>query len=598
MNKKNLLKQAKELFNKHQFQDVIYILSDEIIDKERLESLYLLRGWAHNNLDQSEQGLHYATKALNLNSNYGPAYRVRGTSLLMQQLNDKAIADFTKAIELDNKDINSYYNRAVAWYNKNSFDKAIEDYNTTAILDPNDSMIYYNRGSAWREKGDLDKAILDYTEAIKLNPQYAKAYANRGLIWYKTKQYKNAKDDYDKALDLEKKDPTIYKNRGIVNEIVFKDYQNALNDYNEAIFLNIDDKSTTIYWRDALLEKIKEQENIQRIVSFTNDLSLSELTKKLEAAVIEILKFAISGKREATVHYTKLFVADKLVNPQNDIHPDLRGRLRYYNAIYMNDPSEGDSIFECFSNQNLIRIAFSKGKKTKESSVYLGSFLANNDSDLHEDELVMWRTYGKDEKQVEAAGCSLIIKDNFFDKHVEERLMEQTSGEQNIQDGVMVSQGLYQVIYFKAGQYHINDVDEIERRMASLELIIMELLSLQEKITEDDDKKTVDEIIFDRLSRICYLFKSSDYDFEHEVRVIQYMPRGTELIQVDEGFPPKLYISSNKPILPYLEKIFIGSKVDNPDNWMAYLDYRIKERSRLDRSEYNVVVHKSTCKFR
>jgi hypothetical protein len=50
-----------------------------------------------------------------------------------------------------------------------------------------------------------------------------------------------------------------------------------------------------------------------------------------------------------------------------------------------------------FSDGKEIKEAFKEGQLGNETGVYLGSFLTN-EGDLHEDELVMWRTYGKGEE--------------------------------------------------------------------------------------------------------------------------------------------------------------------------------------------------------
>jgi hypothetical protein len=134
--------------------------------------------------------------------------------------------------------------------------------------------------------------------------------------------------------------------------------------------------------------------------------------------------------------------------------------------------------------------------------------------------------------------------------------------------------------------------------MNKLEKILIQLINLQNKSKTDNEKKIIDEFIFKGLSKISYLFKSADYAFEHEVRVIQYMPLGSQLIKTDDSNPPKLYIESNKPLLPYLSKIFIGPKAENADHWAAYLDFRVRERARTDSKKYAVEVRKSDCKFR
>jgi hypothetical protein len=60
--------------------------------------------------------------------------------------------------------------------------------------------------------------------------------------------------------------------------------------------------------------------------------------------------------------------------------------------------------------------------------------------------------------------------------------------------------------------------------MAKIEQALLDILALRD---HDDmtakQKEDINSAIFNNLIQICYLFKSSDYSFEHEVRVIQYV---------------------------------------------------------------------------
>ncbi len=366
--------------------------------------------------------------------------------------------------------------------------------------------------------------------------------------------------------------------------------------------------SGMIYWRDFLAEKVKEQEQLQQVSraekrETSTTASAEELGEQLEQQVKEIQKLARPNDGETTVHYTKLLVADKILSPPpKDADPAMYGRLRFYNAIYMNDPAEGEFFLQCFTNNRKeIADAFNKGKLKSETSVYLGSFLTNKTGDRHEDDLVMWRTYGKDQHKTEAAGCSFVIKPDFYDKHEDDKEADmRVTGDGSKSTDKGIPQRLYEVIYYKAGRYkHKNEAD-IEPVMIEIEKILSELIKIQQASEIEEHKQIIDNTIFNALSKISYLFKSADYAFENEVRVIQYMPRGTQLIQTDESDPPKLYVLSNKPLLPYLQKIYIGPKAENPDHWSAYLDFRIQQhRDKITGvNPYQVPVQKSTCVFR
>jgi len=142
---------------------------------------------------------------------------------------------------------------------------------------------------------------------------------------------------------------------------------------------------------------------------------------RTENTLQKIRKISKSDARNI-VHYTKLFVADIYVS-------SLDSKMHYSNAIYMNDPMEGQVIFEYLNDKKIIE-AYVEGEKRYENSVYLGSFLPVEDSvkgKSHEDELVMWRTYGKDENGKEAAGCNLVLRCDFF-KQAKKQVARELTG--------------------------------------------------------------------------------------------------------------------------------------------------------------------------
>ena len=111
------------------------------------------------------------------------------------------------------------------------------------------------------------------------------------------------------------------------------------------------------------------------------------------------------------------------------------------------------------------------------------------------------------------------------------------------------------------------------------------LLSVKRQFQQRHLKKSlaINKIIYRFLTEIRYLFKSSDYAFENELRVIQYaLPSSNikdNLVKVDDNgglsLPRRLYIESNKPVRQYISKIYLGPKVPNPQIWM-YLETTMK----------------------
>jgi hypothetical protein len=343
---------------------------------------------------------------------------------------------------------------------------------------------------------------------------------------------------------------------------------------------------------------------------------------KIEDKIIRVLdkirKIARSDTK-SVVHYTKIFVADIYVS-------SLNSRMHYSNAIYMNDPMEGRVFFEYLNNEE-IKQAYLKGEERNESSVYLGSFLPAEDAGTgksFEDELVMWRTYGKDESGKEAAGCNVVLSSEFFRHRKKPETTEQAPAnvekvEQKValikEEHSMTKSGneeLLNVIYINDKTIKNDPTGNIKPALDRLKSYILDLLTLKSK----EDVKTdliqyIENTIFRHLSTISYFFKTADYFFENEVRVIEYIPRDSDEIKFriinEPGSPKKrFYIESSNEILPFIKKILLGPKVENHQQWSLYFDYEIRQRNKEIENMNNkpfhlnpsdIAIFKSKCKF-
>ena len=100
----------------------------------------------------------------------GAAYVDRGRTYILQEDNDRAIADFTKAIELDPKGASAYNHRGVAYSGKLDFDNAIADFDKAIQFDPLLNNAHSNRGVAFSRKGDEARARADFEIEEQLFP--------------------------------------------------------------------------------------------------------------------------------------------------------------------------------------------------------------------------------------------------------------------------------------------------------------------------------------------------------------------------------------------------------------------------------------------
>jgi tetratricopeptide (TPR) repeat protein len=171
-NTNTILDKVTELFNQEKFDEIIALLTDEVLknEKDKAAELYIWRGNTWYNKKDYDNAIIDYSKAIDINPNYELAFYNRGSAWVAKKEYDKAKADYTKIIKLNSEDADTYY---------------------TA------------RGNVWKAQQKYDKAIADYTKAIKRNPSFANAYYNRGLAKKeKNGNSKEIKQDFEKYLKL------------------------------------------------------------------------------------------------------------------------------------------------------------------------------------------------------------------------------------------------------------------------------------------------------------------------------------------------------------------------------------------------------------
>ncbi len=152
------------------------------------------------------------------------------------------------------------------------------------------------------------------------------------------------------------------------------------------------------------------------------------------------------------------------------------GSLRLYDSAHSNDPAEGSYIF-----QELIQSG--KHNWLKQSAVthaYIASFIIPEyDPDRASDNLVFWRTYGR-----EGEGCSLKLK--------------------------VSTPKLRKVIY---------GGNELEDTKDDLNLVL-DILKPLGSIGNERIDQLLSEAVLVALGRVPYLYKSQAYQYERECRFV------------------------------------------------------------------------------
>lgn len=106
-----------------------------------------------------------------------------------------------------------------------------------------------------------------------------------------------------------------------------------------------------------------------------------------------------------------------------------------------------------------------------------------------------------------------------------------------------------------------------------------------EKYSTNEDKRDLLEL----LNSVAYLFKSTEYQHENELRLI-VTGVGMEKV-IENEIPLKVYLDLVE-INPFIKKITLGPKVEKSDEWASIFHYT------LDKEGYNPEIFISRLPFK
>ena len=318
-------------------------------------------------------------------------------------------------------------------------------------------------------------------------------------------------------------------------------------------------------------------------------------------------------------HYTKGETLQNLLDQDTENTDDTKfsvsGKTRLYNANYMNDPEEGIVIEKI--------LGLDRREILEPSSWFLMSFTNKTD------DLAMWSQYGDDAKGV----CLVLREDDFsrftsfndvswrketitpspinkmnstisqlssYSKNsqnesgnkestdaINDKETQKKSEEQSNNSNSSIDY-LYRIAYveenLKLEQTELFEKSEIEK-LEKLLNSLKEKLDIGSKITEENYQNAIAECI----EEIRYLFKSVDYKYENELRILRYanLDPSNKEIKIDKTSGiGRLYVERENSI--QIGEVIFGPKFPNPEYVTPLLKLLDKE----------INYKKSTIKFR
>lgn len=367
------------------------------------------------------------------------------------------------------------------------------------------------------------------------------------------------------------------------------------------------------------------------------DTAVQKIENQLQKRDYGVLKIDLrdqqrkiySDSSETIAYYTTLdtvkYLFTKLYQPDQNKAPDeecdefdtTEGKncLTMMHAMYMNDPNEGLTLLQSFENyikdgeernnlfDGMSAVEFREGMYDK-NYIFLKAFTPRID------QLDMWAMYASDrEKGSDSNGCCVCLNSETF-----RRAIDIKSKPKDKNTGILASKEtddfhLYRIVYVgidgnikKEKNPHLPEkvIDYYESLKQLINMLNKALINLFGAEIPECEKENVRNYVRGFLQYsfrvVAFLFKEESYFLEEEIRLIVTKSHDQkELIRKLHTNPPKLCI--NPFFQVYVDKLILGPKVKNTDEWIPYFQYELNNMRKEGFPE-QVVVRKSKIHYR
>jgi len=181
--------------------------------------------------------------------------------------------------------------------------------------------------------------------------------------------------------------------------------------------------------------------------------------------------------------------------------------------------------------------------------------------------------YGKENKD-EARGCAITFNRGKLLENLKESLIKDGKTEITVKMDEEFS--FYRVAYRKEGEEELFIIPGASAEdQKTLNDYMLDLANKIKKFHSKRRKASDIQNVLELLSSIAYLFKSAEYQYEHELRLV-VEGIGFKKIVNSESTQPRVYIEL-VPICPFINKITLGPKVERADEWAAAFYYSLDQ---------------------
>ncbi|MHB8791435.1 MAG: tetratricopeptide repeat protein, partial [Desulfobulbaceae bacterium] len=148
----------------------------------------------------------------------GFAWKILGTSFLLQGRNEEALPTLLNALKLLPEDPVLHSNLGLIYYELAWYDTAENHCRLALQFRPDDAIAQNNLGNILQAQGRLDEAEACFRRAIDLNPNVAEAHYNLGHALQTLGRLDEAENWYRRALDIRPHYADAYENLGNIQK--------------------------------------------------------------------------------------------------------------------------------------------------------------------------------------------------------------------------------------------------------------------------------------------------------------------------------------------------------------------------------------------
>ena len=423
-------------------------------------------------------------------------------------------------------------------------------YEQALSLGGDETHCYIGMGRALLEMGKIEEAIECFAKAATSNG------APEAFLW-KGNAYRRA-GETGKAVDSYLAGLAIHEENADLCQALAETH---LEDKT--------DPAAAVVWFDRMYElpKIEQAKDLcrtrmpfaayfcERYPKVSTRTPVFQALCGLRRAVVEVKEKLYCDADGAAIHYTSLDTAKALVVEKSP--------LRAFRADRMNDPSEGE-ILRIMLGADLVSELLELDDMEELPSAFITSFVFRPEVDpvgtTADDDLLHWRLYGK-ANGVEGGGACVAYPSRLFwpkwDTHESASLyhagglLAAPSILRQLTRWQSVAPRLYGVSY---------EGGHAEKLIVDVRRQVKRMRELKRAVATDEERTVISKCVKVLLEEIRFLFKSRDFEYEKEARVVVMVWPDERGIETQSN--GKHYVEFGRDVYP-TELVFGPGVVEN-----------------------------------